>query len=384
MKRIGLVAAATFTGLLLSRAAGAQTSAPPSLINTDPATTEAYWTADRLANAQPMPMPAVGSVAESSELESAPESQISEPGSPPTIRVAPSNGLLFTPVPRESEESIVPNLYGSVGYRFTSSRLVTDAVASLGGEKTYPYTIEGQLAFVIPSGTTQPPGDYLCSATVQRLGVITTAGHCVNDGSGHFYTNWVFIPATRSGSAPYGEWTAREVITTTTWSKGGGTAPNAQDVAVIVLNPNSSAEKIGSYTGYAGYSIPDLYAGQHLTLLGYPCNLDNCEKDHRVDAQAYGGSDNTDLVGTDTAGGESGGGWIVNFGEYASGQPVSGASDTILNALVAVDSYRTSDVLDNGASVLDTRYVQCSPVNTCNKSPTAILNYACVHNPGYC
>ena len=37
-----------------------------------------------------------------------------------------------------------------------------------------------------------------------------------------------------------------------------------------------------------------------------------------------------------------------------------------------------------GASILDGRYVQCTPLNTCNTSPTAILNYVCVNNPGYC
>jgi V8-like Glu-specific endopeptidase len=385
MKRINVVVTAMVTAVLLSHTARAKTSGPPTLVNTDQATTEAFWTADRLAKAKPMPLPAVSNVTYSSEIESAPVSQVSAPGGTPTVHAPANSTQLFTPVPRE-EESVIPEMFGSAGFRFTSSRLVTEAVAKLGGEKTYPYALTGQLTFTIPSGTTQPPGNYVCSATVQRLGVITTAGHCVSDGNRHFYTNWVFTPATRGGSAPFGKWTWRQVVTTNTWFSGGGGVPNAQDVAVIALNPNSGGTKIGSFTGYAGFNIPDLYAGQHASIIGYPCNLDICAKDHRNDAQVFGGSNNTDVAGSDMSGGASGGGWLINYGQYASGEPPSGASDSNLISLVADTSYGpvASGVLYLGASILDGRYVQCTPLNTCASSPTAILNYVCVHNPGYC
>jgi len=386
MKRINVVVGVLFAAILLSGAAWAKTSGPPTVVNNDRRATEAFWTADMLAKAKPLPLlEASISAPLTLELESAPVSQVSAPGAQPTLDVAGSIQL-FTPVPREEEESVVPEAFGSAGLRFTSSRLVTDAVASLGGERTYPYALTGQLTFTIPPGTTQPPGNYVCSATVQRIGVITTAGHCVSDGSGHFYTNWVFTPAIRSGSAPYGKWTWRQVITTSTWFFGGGGVPNAQDVAVIALFPNGSGIKIGSYTGYAGFNIPGLYAGQHVSAIGYPCNLDSCSKDHRNDAQVFSGSNNTDIIGSDMSGGASGGGWLINYGQYASGEPVPGASETILLSLVADTSYGpvAGGVLYLGASILDGRYVQCTPLNTCNLSPTAILNYICVHNPGYC
>ena len=194
---------------------------------------------------------------------------------------------------------------------------------------------------------------------MQRLRVITTAGHCVSDGSGHFYTNWVFIPATRLGSVPFGSWTWRQVVTTATWHFGGGGVPNAQDVAVIALFPNSSSVKIGSYTGYAGFKIPDLYAGQYVTMIGYRCNLDSCAKDHRKDAQVFGDSNNTDIAGSDMSGGASGGGWLINYGQYATGEPPSGASDSNLLSLVSAISYgpMAGGVLYLGASILDGRYV---------------------------
>ena len=38
--------------------------------------------------------------------------------------------------------------------------------------------------------------------------VVTTAGHCVNEGPGAFVTNFAFVPAYNNGAGPYGTWTA--------------------------------------------------------------------------------------------------------------------------------------------------------------------------------
>jgi V8-like Glu-specific endopeptidase len=378
MKRISVVVGILLMGVLTCGVASAKTSGLPTIVNSDLAATEAFWTADRLAAAQPMQLPTASNVPWSSEIESAPSSQVSAPSATPTLRLAPNSAQLFTPANRQ-EESVEPEAFGTIGFRYTSSRLVTDAVASLGGETRFPYAMTGQLFF------NEGNSLFVCSATVQRIGVITTAGHCVSDGNGHFFSNWRFIPATRLGSAPFGTWIWKQVITTTTWHFGGGGVPNAQDVAVIALFPNSKGVKIGSLTGFAGFNIPDLYAGQHVTTIGYPCNLDSCAKDHRNDAQVFGGSNNTDIIGTDMRGGASGGGWLINYGEYAVGQP-AGASDSTLLSLVAVTSYGPVAVppMYLGASILDRRYVQCVPLNTCAPRPSAILNAVCVNNPGFC
>jgi V8-like Glu-specific endopeptidase len=276
-------------------------------------------------------------------------------------------------------------MFGGSGLRFTSSRLVFNAVAALNAEKKYPYATEGQLFFTVPPGTIVAPGNYVCSATVQRLGVIVEAGHCVSDGNGHFFKSWLFVPAERKGKAPFGKWTAHQEWVSNTWHLGGGGVPNAQDVSAIVLNKNNR-KWIAQVTGDVGFSIPDLYSGQHVTVLGYPCNLDSCSIDHRTDAQTVDGGTNTEVIGADGTGGSSGGGWIVNYGEYAAGQPAAGANDSGLNALVAVTSYGPIDTTQMylGASILDSRYVECVPLNTCNPKPTAVLNSACVNNPGAC
>jgi len=312
------------TGAYLTLSSWAFGAEPPNIVNTDDAATAAYWTSSRMAAIRPMPLPQAD-------------------------------------VP-------IPSLFGTQGLRFTSSRLTYDSQPL--GDTKYPNSIGGQLSLTIPG-----EGDFVCSATVQKLSVIVTAGHCVADGLGHFYTNWLFVPGIRKGVHMMGQYSWHQVFTTPDWFDGGGTVPNAQDVAVIVLSPkmDGSGRQAGELTGVAGLAaLPDLSAGQHLTVLGYPCNLDNCAVDHRTDAQAVSFVENTDIIGSDSSGGASGGGWFVNYGEFSEGSPGSG-NDATPNALVAVTSFGFTrpEIMAIGASILDSRYV-------------AILNAACSANPGAC
>src|SRR5262249_10349263 len=111
-----------------------------------------------------------------------------------------------------------PPLSGGGGYPYTTNRLypVDDTVLQQG----FPYATVGHLYFHTPSG------DFQCSASVIRLSTIATAGHCVNDGSGHYYSKWLFIPAQNGSSAPYGKWGWSNAITTSAWYSGGGGVPN--------------------------------------------------------------------------------------------------------------------------------------------------------------
>jgi V8-like Glu-specific endopeptidase len=370
-----------------ARDAGAQ-GAPTVIVNSDEAGTIAYWTPERLASAKPIPLPMPSfEVVPRTEPEAPPQSQITLPGSPPAEQVLPDRELLYAPIAGELDQPPVPFAVGSEGLYFTSSRLVDDAVAKLGAETDFLYAIEGRLFFTIPPGTSNPPGNMACSATVQTVGIITTAGHCTADGNGHLYKNWMFVPATRSGSAPFGKWSFRSVWVSNTWATGGGTFPNDQDVAVIVLSKNRKGKRIGNLTGFVGFNIPDLFSGQHVTVLGYPGNIDNGVKDHRTDAQAAGGSGNTNIIGANSGGGASGGGWLINYGQAGKGEPVPGETDKAANNLVAVTSYGPTPAtpLYIGASILDSRYVQCVPLNTCGgPSASALLNIACENSPGAC
>ena len=66
--------------------------------------------------------------------------------------------------------------------------------------------------------------------------VVTTAGHCVNEGPGDFVTNFAFYPAYNNGaSATYGTWTAKTLLTTDGWATSGD---YNVDVGFAVMNTN--------------------------------------------------------------------------------------------------------------------------------------------------
>lgn len=352
-------------------------------VSSSVASTKAYWTASRLVSAKPMPLPLpalspFAAVQPSSPKVAGPS--LAAPSQPPTVRATPDYGnVLFEPVDRDlGPEAHEPNMQdpSGTGSRFTSARMTPDAVAALGAESKFPFAVNGQLFFKVPKGTTVPKGDYVCSATVQRMRIITTAGHCVSDGNGHFYKGFVFVPALRNGAGPFGSWSGVYVVVSNTWHLGGGTVPNAQDVASIELADNNGI-KIGQVTGTAGYAIPGIGPKQHVTTNGYPCNIDSCNKLHRNDAQAVAGSSNTVIVGSDMRGGASGGGWLLNWGEYGVGQPPAGVGEPGAILLVAVSSYGpvSTSAFYLGASILDARYVNGS---------NGVLDVVCAHRAGNC
>ena len=336
-----------------------------------------YWTAARMATAQPLPL-RVAALPVAPVPRPAAVAPLWAAAAPPTRSARPaSRQALFDPVLRVFAPSQQP-LMGdpSLGVRFTSARMTPDAAAALGAEALFPTALNGQLFFKVPSGTTVPAGHYVCSATVQRARIIVTAGHCVSDGSGHLFKKFLFVPALRDGAGPFGSWSWVFVTVSDAWHFGGGEVPNEQDVAAIEL-ADVEGVRIGDLTGTAGYLVPGLGAKQHVTINGYACNIDACNKMHRNDGQASAALKNTAVVGSDMRGGASGGGWLLNWGEYGVGQPSAGVADPAALLLVGVTSYGPTgtSLFYLGASVLDGRYVN---------GVDGVLDRACAHRPGNC
>ena len=53
--------------------------------------------------------------------------------------------------------------------------------------------------------------NYVCSGTAltsNNESVVWTAGHCVNEGPGKYYTNWAFVPSYKDNKRPYGTFAA--------------------------------------------------------------------------------------------------------------------------------------------------------------------------------
>lgn len=345
--------------------------------NPDPGNVDDYWTPDRMARAKPFPMPSISSLHDKATspqnlLQQKMKTPIFGEGSPPIVNIKPDlrqlikSSTLQKMVKNNPATTAFTFDRGSQAANFTSSRLIP-----LSADLSYPYSTVGKLFF------TTPEGDFVCSASVLRPRVILTAGHCVHSGSGGqegFFTNWKFIPAYRDGAAPYRTWDWSFVSVTRTWTDGGGVVPNAADYAMIESRDNifdGTFRTLGSVVGWLGWQTQSLIPN-HSHLLGYPCNLDNCEKMHQVTAQsAHAVSPNNADYGSDMRGGSSGGPWVQNFGEFAIGQP--GGTNAGQNRIVGVTSYIYTDasIMKEGSSIFDARFID-------------LLNNICAHRSGNC
>jgi V8-like Glu-specific endopeptidase len=340
-----------------------------------------FWTPKRLLEARPIEMrPSVDQFLSLSHRAESQASTHTGVGAPPIIM---GNGnltrQLHSPKALGSTENSsakttdnLPPSTSSEGAYFTTSRVFPDAATT-----TYPYLTVGQLVFHNPVSNQ----DSYCSASVLRPRVVVTAGHCVyhagpteDDPSGnrYFYSNWMFTPAYNNGAAPLGTWTWQYVIVSGYWSTGKGTVPNAQDIAIFEMVDNNN-QRIGDFTGYLGYAIGSL-SPNHLTILGYPCNIDSCTKMQSTNAQSFaGGGKKTVIYGSAQRGGTSGGPWIQDFGVAGSGAPTG----TALNWLKSVSSY--------GPIAAEPKYQGGSSLmGNVTSGFLSLLNTVCNHRQGNC
>ncbi len=156
--------------------------------------------------------------------------------------------------------------------------------------------------------------NYVCSGTATTSNnhdVVTTAGHCVNEGPGAYVTNFMFAPAYNNGVSPqYGTWTANSLLTTTQWATAGDFN---FDVGFAVMNTNAAGQSLTDVTGsYAPVWNPA--RGQVMKANGYPAakpfngqQLYSCTG--TVTQDTFGGSTDQGLA-CNMTGGSSGGGWI--------------------------------------------------------------------------
>ena len=156
--------------------------------------------------------------------------------------------------------------------------------------------------------------NWVCSGTATNSSngdVVTTAGHCVNEGPGAFATNFAFVPAYNNGAAPFGTWTAQTLLTTTQWSSAGDFD---YDAGFAVLNENAAGQSLTQAVG--GYPITfNQPRGLSYQAFGYPAaqkfngqTLWSCSG--TVVQDTFGGSTDQGLA-CNMTGGSSGGGWIT-------------------------------------------------------------------------
>jgi V8-like Glu-specific endopeptidase len=352
-----------------------QASNMVTLTNPDAKAIAAYWTPERFRAARPLPMPQVAPNATLKQEQPRTDEEVqSSDGRAPVMRTLPSAKRLFTPdaMQKQNMGVVSPGAVGTFGAYYTSSRvfpMFTGSASPFSADRAYPYITTGTLFFSIDG---QP---YLCSASVIQHRVVATAGHCVHSGtSSGFYSNWVFVPAYRDGTAPLLTWNWRVVIVTGDWAFGGGSVPNAADYAMIAFDDQpvgGRTRALGDLTGWLGWQTLSL-ANNHTSKLGYPCNLDNCEKMQIITSAAFRVvQPNNVEYGSDAEGGSSGGPWIQNFQQLQLGGGTG--SNAGSNRVVGVTSYGyvSHDPKVQGASIPDRRWVN-------------ILSTLCAWSPGNC
>jgi hypothetical protein len=247
--------------------------------------------------------------------------------------------LLAVPAQAQVERKTVAKSAASIARYWTPKRMEAAkpadrlrATRSAPGAKkrkaTYPYT-----SYEVTTPYTQAPTsthgkvfftlggvDYVCSGTALLSGnksVVWTAGHCVNEGPGAFATNWSFVPAYKDGSAPFGEFPARQLNTTSGWgnagdfsydfgaavvaSAGGRQLTDAVGGRGIAFNYNRS-QQFDSY----GYPAAPPFTGQRLWVCDAPLGTN----DTSANPATMG-------IGCNMTGGSSGGGWIVGSSVYS-------------------------------------------------------------------
>lgn len=360
-------ALAAFGALLVSsegHAQGVSTAVAPS--NVTHAAVIDYWTPQRLANARPIVLsPSVDPVPRFSAVQPSHAVVVSSPGAPPTVKLALEPETVIEPPSAQVPQSnIGPLMTSSSGYYFTTHRVPSPQTAG------YPYIAVGQLFFHNP----RTGQDLVCTASVIRPRLLSTAGHCVahpdlNAANRYFYNNFLFIPARNGNNNPFGKWSWAFVVVANAWYVSNGSVPNPQDVALIEVK-DSGGRKISALTGYLGYATGGL-APNHMTTIGYPCNLDSCTQMERNDAQSFAASNNNAVIGSAMRGGASGGPWIQDFGVKPTSNPaISGLGGNFQRGNSSYGPTATEPKY-LGASIWDSRWV-------------AIRNTACAHRAGNC
>jgi hypothetical protein len=185
-------------------------------------------------------------------------------------------------------------------------------------ESPLPYpSAHGKVFF-----TSNSDVNYVCSGTAltsNNQSVVWTAGHCVNEGPGAFYHNFLFVPAYRDGAAPYGQFAAPTLLTTSGWQANG---EYGVDVGAAVVGRNASSQTLDGAVAERSIVFNSI-RNQSYKLFGYPAARKFSGGRLRVCDTAWSMNDtsaNPDTMGVpcDMTGGSSGGGWVTTSGAVAS------------------------------------------------------------------
>lgn len=248
-------------------------------------TIDAYWTPERMADAEPM-----RAVVSDSE------------------RFADQ----IVPTPGEARDLAEPQRPADPAIRSDELGLMEQAYFS--------YT-NGKVFFRDPTDG----GDYVCSGGAVNSGnkrLVVTAGHCVHPGGGgdDWMQNWIFVPGYQNGDEPRGRFAAYWFDSTTGWTQDGS---RQRDFAFVTTYANASGQLLVDAVGGHGLTVNPGRPFVHIA--GYPGNRDNGQ----VQWNCWGTTgrwslfDDGQKLNCDFGGGSSGGPWLRDFGSDGLGYVIS-------------------------------------------------------------
>jgi hypothetical protein len=192
----------------------------------------------------------------------------------------------------------------------------TSGGASAEVPQPYPSTY-GKVFFTSNSGV-----NYVCSGSAiasANESVVWTAGHCVNEGPGAFYKNFLFVPAYRDGAAPYGKFAGSSLLTTSGWQASGEWGV---DVGAAIVGTNGSGQTLSDAVDEAALAF-NAPRNQTYWLYGYPAakkfsgqRMRVCQTNWLMDDLSA--TPATIGASCDMTGGSSGGAWVTAGGTVAS------------------------------------------------------------------
>lgn len=332
---------------VLALVAPASTAAPASLTLTQRVSDQEqraaaeHWTRERIASAPTMAMPTDHGQAAPAPDEGSGVDALRPMGSSPAGEQAWDSQLVaqsaywrdWSPaeegLEEESDTKAIAGTYGVYTYYNVGSEVPLWQI--------YPHLWDGKLTFNTSAGGAA------CSATVISGNNIVTAAHCVYDTTANvWYSGWVFTPAARHASAPYGTFAATACTILTAYVNLTGAYSIAtwtrHDVAVCTLGTNSAGQAINGAVGWAG-RMWDAADAQQVFNSGYPARNYTDATVPSAGLYLRACTAETFLYTTDTLGsgcywgrGISGGSWLVQYKPFVvSGKVNSVNSGLFLN-----------------------------------------------------
>ena len=284
------------------------------------AAVQAYWTPERMKDAQPMVKVL------SSSTGKATVAGDSATGTPGFAGGRHANGAAIaapnTPSGATTSTGVVPADGGYPG-PYTGFKWYPKY-------RTPPVSTIAKIFFTQDVNGNNTPGNFVCSGSVTyggSLDTVWTAGHCVNNGlngagtNNGFSYNVLVCPSYINGiNAAVGCWAYTGELVSVFWYTNGSLSRDMGGITTAATGTVIS-DHIANVTGALGFAW-NWGRDQSWFDFGYPAlpnppfnggAINTCASEHRYDVNTDGDGPDTNSIGCNSGRGSSGGPWILFF-----------------------------------------------------------------------